>query len=129
MFIIFIFIFKKIKFQSECSDMLSGAGRPNDESLSMGTHHLQQIESASGLDLHSLLRWSGSGGGGGMIQTDPTMAAAAASQMLSKQHHGSNPSAESTALAVAAMPMAAGCWTQTLWGGGEQAQSGEQQQQ
>ncbi|KAL7075170.1 hypothetical protein ACQ4LE_006153 [Meloidogyne hapla] len=109
--------------KSECSDMLS-VGRPGDETFSMGTHQLQQIES-SGIDIQSLLRWSGSGGSVGM-QTDPAMAAAAASQMLNK-HHGSNPSAESTALA-AAMPMAAGCWSSALWGGGEQTQNGEPQQ-
>ncbi|CAK5019298.1 unnamed protein product [Meloidogyne enterolobii] len=106
--------------KSECSDLLS-AGRPGEETFSMGTNQLQQIGSASGLDLQSLLRWSGSGGNaGGMMQTDPAMAAA--SQMLNK-HHESNPSAESTA----AMPL---CWPQAaLWGGGEQTQNGDPHQQ
>lgn len=89
----------------------------------MGTNQLQQIGSASGLDLQSLLRWSGSGSNTGMMQSDPAMAAA--SQMLNK-HHESNPSAESTA----SMPLAVGCWPQAaLWGGGEQTHNGDPHQQ
>uniref|UniRef100_A0A914KRL7 HMG box domain-containing protein n=1 Tax=Meloidogyne incognita TaxID=6306 RepID=A0A914KRL7_MELIC len=108
--------------KSECSDILS-AGRPGEETFSMGTNQLQQIGSASGLDLQSLLRWSGSGSNTGMMQSDPAMAAA--SQMLNK-HHESNPSAESTA----AMPLSVGCWPQAaLWGGGEQTQNGDPHQQ
>ncbi|KAF7638249.1 HMG box domain-containing protein [Meloidogyne graminicola] len=107
--------------KSECSDILS-VGRSVDEALSMGTNQLQQIESAGGLDLHSLLRWSGSGGNvGGIMQTESTMANVAANQMLNKQT-----SADSTALSMAGMPVPG--WPQALWGGGEQIQNGESQQ-